>query len=388
MSAPLVYIITGEPSGDMLGATLMAALKRRTGGAVRFAGIGGEAMRDEGLETLFPMADLAVMGLVEVLPRIPRILGRIRETIADIEKRRPDVVVTVDSWGFTGRIAKALKARGSSIPRVHYVAPQVWAWREGRVKDVAARVDRLLCLLPNEPAYFQRAGLRAVHVGHPVVESPAGDGEGFRERHGIDGETPLLCLLPGSRRMEVARLLPVYGEMLRLLSANQPRLRVVVPTVETVAAQVRRAAAKWPVPAVIVQGAALRRDALAAADVAVAASGTVALEVAMAGLPSVVTYKVSALTAAIGRRLLRVRHVSLVNILMDREVVPELLQEDCTPKALAETVRRLLVDPVTRAEQQRGLGEAMRRLGAGGSSPSDRAAEEVLAVLEAGPVQR
>ncbi len=383
MTAPLVYIITGEPSGDMLGAALMAAMKQRTGGAVTFAGIGGEAMREEGLAPLFPMAELAVMGLVEVLPRLPRILSRIQQTVRDIEHRRPDVVVTVDSWGFTGRVTAALKKRGSRIPRVHYVAPQVWAWKEGRVKDVAARVDRLLCLLPNEPPYFQRVGLKAVHVGHPVVDRPAGDRAGFRERHGIAPDELLLCLLPGSRRMEVSRLLPVYGKALHRLVGDLPGLRVVVPTVETVAPQVQKAAAAWPAPTVIVRGAALRRNALAAADAAVAASGTVALEVAMAGVPSVVTYKVSRITAAIGRRLIKVRYVNLVNILMNKPVVPELLQEDCTPAAVAAAARRLLVDPVARSEQRRGLAEAMRRLGAGTTSPSDRAAEEVLAVIQA-----
>lgn len=379
-AAPLLYIIAGEPSGDLLGGRLMAALKEETAGRIVFAGVGGEAMRAQGLSSLFPMAELSVMGLAEVLPRVPAILRRLRQTVADIQARRPAAVITIDSWGFTGRIALRLKIAGSKIPRIHYVAPMVWAWREGRVRHLADRLDLLMTLLPNEPAYFRAAGLRAVHVGHPVIEGGAehGDGTAFRARHGIPAAAPLLCVLPGSRHSETSRLLAPMAGAVGLLAQRFPGLRVMVPTVETVAETVTAAVAGWPLPTVVVRGAAEKYDAFAAADAALAASGTVALELALAGLPAVITYKLSPVTAAIGRRLLKVRYVNLVNILLDRPVVPELLQERCRPAELAAAVGELLADGAAREAQRQGLREALAKLGHGGPSPSRRAARAVL----------
>lgn len=382
-ASPLIYLIAGEPSGDLLAGRLMAALRDLTQGAVRFAGVGGEAMREQGLESLFPQADLAVMGLAEVVPRIPLILRRLRQTLADIEARRPAVIVTIDSWGFTGRVAARLKTRGSTVPRLHYVAPMVWAWKEKRVHQLAERVDRLLCLLPNEPEYFQKAGLSAVHVGHSVLEGGAGQGDGvaFRRRHGIADDAPLLCLLPGSRHSETSRLLPVFERTVRLIAATHPGLRVVMPTVETVADSVTRTVSGWRSPVTVVRGTSERYDAFAACQVALAASGTVSLELAMAGLPMVVTYRVAPLTAFLARRLLKVKYVTLLNLLMDREVVPERLQDDCRPEILAAEVGRLLDDPQARAEQEREVAVALTRLGRGGESPSRRAAAEVLRMI-------
>lgn len=383
MTGPLVYLVAGEPSGDLLAARLMAALKELTGGRVRFAGIGGEAMREEGLSSLFPQGDLAVMGLVEVLPRIPRILRRLKQTLADIAEKTPDVVVTVDSWGFTGRVAKALKKSGSTVPRIHYVAPMVWAWKAKRVHQLAARVDRLMCLLPNEPQLFEKAGLNAVHVGHSVLESGAetGDGLSFRRRHGILEQVPLLCVLPGSRRSETSRLLPIFRDTVSRLVASRPDLRVVVPTVETVAAEVEAGTAHWPVPVTVVKGRQARYDAFAASRAALAASGTVALELALAKLPMVVAYRLSPLTAILARRLIKLRFVCLINILQDRAVVPELLLEDCRPETLAAALAPLLDDESARAEQLAGMAESLVGLGLGGESPSLKAAREVLSMI-------
>ncbi len=377
--APLVYIVAGEPSGDQLAARLMSALRQRLDGRVRFAGIGGEMMAEQGLVSLFPQAELAVMGLAEVLPRIPRILRRLEETLTDIAARRPAAVVTVDSWGFTGRLHKGLKARLPGIPRLHYVAPMVWAWKEKRSRQLAERVDLLMCLLPNEPAYFTRHGLTAVHVGHPVIESGAGGGDGraFRERHGL-GDAPLVCVLPGSRHNEVSRLLPEFAGTLDLLRRTRPGLRAVAPTVETVADEVAAHAAGWPVPAVVVRGQREKYDAFAASRAALAASGTVALELAMAGLPNVIAYKLAPVTAFLARRLIKIKYANLVNLLMDQSVVPELLLDACRPDRLAAALEPLLDDDTARQAQIAGMGEAMRRLGYGGDSPSLRAADAVL----------
>lgn len=383
MTAPLVYLVAGEPSGDLLGARLMAGLKEMTGGAIAFAGIGGEAMRAQGMTSLFPQADLAVMGVAEVIPRIPLILKRLSQTVADVEAKRPAVLVTIDSWGFTGRLAMRLKERGSRIPRVHYVAPMVWAWKEKRALKLARCIDLLMCLLPNEPPFFERVGLPAVHVGHPVLEGGAdkGDGAAFRQRHGLDGDAPILCVLPGSRHSETSRLLGVFGDTAATLAERYPGLSVVVPTVETVAEEVRACVASWPMPVRVVHGLQERYDAFAASRAALAASGTVALELALAGVPMAIGYRVAPLTAFLARLLLKVRYVCLLNLLMDRAVVPEFLQEDCRTELLVPALAGLLDDGPVRQAQLDGNHEALIRLGLGGESPSRRAAAQVLRMM-------
>lgn len=379
---PLIYVVAGEPSGDLLGGRLMAGLRARTGGAVRFAGIGGEAMRAEGLNSLFPMAELTVMGLVEVLPRIPRILRRVRETLDDIAAKQPDAIVTIDSWGFTGRVQKGCKQRFPHIPRIHYVAPMVWAWKPQRTKKLAAVLDLLMTLLPFEPQWFEREGLRSVHVGHPVVESGAenGDGAAFRARHGIAPEAKVLVVLPGSRQSETGRLLPVFGQTLERLAQDHPDLVVAVPTVETVAERVRATVLQWPLRTLVVDNRAEKYDCFAAGTAALAASGTVALELALAGLPAVIAYRVSPLTAFVARRFMgfKIKWATLVNMVLDRAVMPEFLQEECVPEAIAPAVAALLDDPADRAARHQQMAEAMRLLGYGGPSPSDRAAATVL----------
>src|SRR6266702_1905172 len=214
--APFLFLIAGEPSGDALGAALIAALRERAAGRLRVAGIGGEAMAEQGLASLVPLADLAVAGVAEVLPRAPLILRRVRETVAAIRAMKPDAVVTIDSSGFSWRVAQRLRRRGERLPLIHYVAPMVWAWRGGRARRMARWYDHLLTLLPFEPAYFERTGLAASYVGHPVLESGAdkGDGARFRARHGIGGDELVLSVLPGSRGGEVRRLVPIFGETL------------------------------------------------------------------------------------------------------------------------------------------------------------------------------
>jgi lipid-A-disaccharide synthase len=377
---PLVFLIAGEPSGDVIGGRLMAALKRATQGRIRFAGIGGERMIAEGLDPLFPLDELALFGLAELLPRLPNLLRRLRQTAESIRQERPDVVVTIDAPDFCLRIAKRLK--GSGIPFVHYVAPTVWAWRPGRARKMAGLVNHLLALLPFEPPYFHREGLDCTFVGHPIVEGGAGNGDAgrFRERHGIAADTPLLCVLPGSRQSEVGRLLPDFEAMLRLLAPGHSGLRAVVPTVPHVRERVEEAVRSWPVPVTVVEGDRDKYDAMAASTAAIAASGTVALELALARLPSVIAYRLHPLTVALYRRLIRVKYANLVNIMLDRMLVPELLQEDCTPQKLAEAVGRLLDDPAAREEQIAGVSEVARWLGAQGTLPSERAASVVLDV--------
>jgi lipid-A-disaccharide synthase len=380
---PLIYVIAGEPSGDFLGARLMAALKERTGGAVRFAGIGGEEMTAEGLESRMPLAELSIMGVAEVLPRARAILRHVRETVADIMRVAPDAVVTIDSSGFTWRVAHGLRRRGARLPLIHYVAPMVWAWRAGRARRMARWYDHLMTLLPFEPPYFAAVGLSCSYVGHPVVESGAdrGDGVAFRRRHGIAADTTLIVLLPGSRRGEVDRMLPIFKGAVELLAASRPRIAIALPTAETVHAQVSEAVARWPLPVMVLRGRGDKYDAFAAGDVALAASGTVALELALARLPSVIAYRINRLTHAIVSRIVKIPHAHLVNLVLGREAVPEFLQDDCTAENLAAAARRLLEDGAARAAQIEACAEALRALGYGALAPGLRAADEVLFII-------
>ncbi|MSO75732.1 MAG: lipid-A-disaccharide synthase [Alphaproteobacteria bacterium] len=381
---PFIFLVAGEPSGDALGAALMAKIKEQAPAAPRFAGVGGARMTEAGLVSLFPMADLSVMGVAEVVPRLPLLLRRIRQTADAILAMRPDAIVTIDSSSFNNRVAKRLVGAGSTIPRVHYVAPMVWAWRPGRAKRMAALYDHLLALLPFEPLLFEREGLATTWVGHPVVEQPAGGGARFRREHGIAVGAPLIAVLAGSRASEVERLLPVFADTVRRLGPRVDGLQVVLPTVEAVVETVSKAAAAWPVPTCVVLAGDAKRDAFAAADVALAVSGTVTLELAWAGVPMVVAYRLHPLSYWLGRRLLRVPHISLVNILLGRPAVPELLQGACAPDRLADAIVHLLRDPEARAAQRAGFGEAIARLAPAGRSPSAGAAERVLALAYRG----
>ena len=382
MTAPLVFLIAGEPSGDVLGGRLMAALNRATGGSVRFAGIGGPNMESHGLTSLFPMSDLTVMGVTEVVPRLPRIWRRLRQTVAAAKSSHPAAVVTIDSPDFSFRVARRLKGKG--FPLIHYVAPTVWAWRPGRARAIATFLNHVLALLPFEPPYFEAEGLACTFVGHPVVESGAdnGDGAAFRRRHGIEPLAPLVCFLPGSRASEVGPLIPIFGETLARLRAGRPDLRAVVATVETVSQTVTAATRDWPTAPLLVSGTADKYDAFAATDVALAASGTVALELAMAGTPAVIAYKINPLTAFLVRRLIRVRFANLVNIILDRPAVPEFLQNDCRPERLAAAIDHLLGNADARAQQVAAGRDALHRLGRGGPPTAERAAEVVLDVIE------
>jgi lipid-A-disaccharide synthase len=379
-----VHIVAGEASGDILGARLIAAL-RRARPDLTFSGIGGRAMAEQGVVSPFPIADLALMGFAEVVPKIPLLKRRMAEAVAQVAAARPDVVVTVDSPGFTMRLAERIRPMG--MPIVHYVAPQVWAWREGRVRKIARRVDRLLCLLPFEPAIFQAAGLDARFVGHPILEAGAGQGDAarFAARHGVaPGETPVI-VMPGSRGGEIGRLLPVFAATIARVAASHPGLRPIIPLAPAVAGPVADAVRGWPGRPILLTDPADKPDAYAAARVAggvgLIKSGTSSLEVAAGGVPMVVAYRLNPITAAILRRLVRVRFASLVNLLADEAVIPEFIQERCTPDLLAGALDALLSDPAARAAQVARFDALLARLGPDGTTPSQAAAAAVLDLL-------
>ncbi|NIA67307.1 lipid-A-disaccharide synthase [Pelagibius litoralis] len=376
---PLVFLIAGEPSGDLLAARLMAAMKAESGNRLRFAGIGGEQMTAQGLKSLFPIHEFAVMGFVEVLPHLFKIIMRIRQTVAIVKSLRPDVVITIDSPSFTLEVAQRLKGEG--IPLVHYVAPQVWAWKAGRAKRMARYLDLILALLPFEPPLFEKNGLKTRFVGHPAVELAVSDEQRLADRLPKTGEGPLLAVLPGSRKGEVRKLLPVFEATVAVLAERHPGLRVVIPTVETVEAEVRQRTASWTVPVEVVRGAEAKQKAFAEAQAALAASGTVALELAVASVPAVIAYRLSGIGAFLSAGLLTVPYVSLVNLIAERLVQPELLQGNCTVEKLVEPLESLLSDPQARQTQRSAYLEVVRALTPAEGSPSRCAAREVLDLL-------
>lgn len=378
--APLFYLVAGEASGDLLGAKLMQALRQRTGGRVRFAGVGGSRMVDQGLEVLFPQSDLAHMGLFELLRHLPLIIRRIYQTVGDVKWRRPAALITIDSPDFSFRVASRLK--GFGIPLIHYVAPTVWAWRPKRAKKIAGFLDHLLVLLPFEPPFFAKEGLGCTFVGHPLVESEAdkGDAKRFREKFGVDQNAPLMAVLPGSRMGEVKRLLPVFRETVLQAKARLPSLQIVVPTVGHVARHVKEEVSTWPVKAHFTDNDSDKYDGFAASLCGLACSGTVSVELAMAGLPTVIAYKIGWLTAKLYRRFIQTRFATLVNIMQDREVMPEFLQDKCTPDNLSQAVLAYLLDRGKREETGKQLGSIAEWLGRGQFVPSEKAADTVWRV--------
>ncbi len=379
-----IYLIAGEPSGDALGARLMRALKKKSGGNVDFFGIGGDTMEKEGMKSLFDISELAIMGFWEVVPSIPRVLRRIRQTTDDILRVRPDVVISIDSWSFGSRVQKKLRALKTDIPQVHYVAPQVWAWKKKRARTMYKYVDHLLTLLPQEPKYFTPYGLKTTFVGHPVIESPVvnSDGNTFRQKYHIGEDKKIICLLPGSRHNEVSRLLPVFLEAAAMLNKQHPDLFFVIPTVKTVAGRVKDMLKNAPVPVLVAEGEKDRHNAMQAATAAIAASGTVTLELAIANVPHIIGYKVAPLTAVLAKYFLHIQFVNLSNILLGREIVPELLQERCTAGNIVLYINRFLKQDRLYRYQQEGFKKVQGKLGLGEQKPSEKAVDVILELIE------
>lgn len=382
-----VFLIAGEASGDKLGAALMAGLRELA--EPDFSGIGGPLMQAEGLQSLFPMDELSIMGLAEVLPKYTHLKRRISQTAEAVIAARPDVLVTIDSPDFCLRVAKLVKAQ-SDIRIVHYVAPSVWAWRPGRAARMAKVVNQVLALLPFEPPYMQAAGVDCDFVGHPVVAEPqasAAQAQEFRTRHGI-GDAPLLLALPGSRRGEVARLAPRFGQALSRVMQSHPHLRIVVPTTANVTALVRELAAHWPgAPLILAPDdmsntlyQAEKRAAFRAADFALAASGTVSLELAAADTPMVIAYDMNPVSRVLIGLMLRIDTVTLVNLVSETRSVPECLGRNCTADKIGAALLGLMQAPDAQRDAMR---LTMERLGAGGKGPGLRAAQAILEKLPA-----
>ncbi|MHA6262038.1 lipid-A-disaccharide synthase [Arenibacterium sp. CAU 1754] len=379
-----VFIIAGEPSGDRLGGALMEGLKTLVPEGVSFDGVGGAQMAAQGLVSRFPMDELSVMGIAEVLPKYRHLKRRIAEMAQAVIDTKPDVLITIDSPDFCLRVARLVKD-ACSVRTVHYVAPTVWAWRPGRAAKMARMIDHVLALFPFEPPLMQAAGMECDFVGHPVVAEPqATDREiaDFRAAFGL-GDAPWLLVLPGSRRSEVGRLAPVFGQAVYLFLKRHPDMRIVVPAAAPVAGLVREAMTGWPGDPVMIDptrlspdlAAAHKRGAFAGASLALAASGTVSLELAAASTPMVVAYRFHWLSWHIMRGMALIDTVTLVNLVSETRVVPECLGPACRPDNIAEALDNVLAAPEA---QTAAMKTTMQRLGQGGDAPGLRAARAIL----------
>lgn len=378
-SKPLIYLVAGEPSGDALGGRLMTALRRRLSDKVDFAGVGGESMQAEGLTSLFPMEELSVMGIVEILPHARALFRRMSQVAGDIDRLSPDAVVTIDAPAFAHGVSKRIRQRG--IPRIHYVAPQLWAWRPWRVHKFRRHFNHVLALLPFEPEWFESRGVSCRFVGHPVIESGAdgGDGAAFRTRHDIVPDAKVLCCLLGSRRGEVKRHVVQFHEAIERVAAATPGLVCVLPTVQNLANEIHEFAEGLSCRSIVVAGGDEKYAAMAASDFALAASGTVTLELSMADVPTVVAYRMAFLTYVLGKPLINVAYANLINLILDRPVIPELLQTRCTGENLSNALITLLGSAGN--EQREQVKSGLQALGLDGASPSDRAAEAILEII-------
>ncbi|QFU16419.1 lipid-A-disaccharide synthase [Microvirga thermotolerans] len=384
-SSPLlIWMVAGEESGDQLGAKLMRSLRARLGpDRVRFEGVGGHAMGREGLRSLFPLEDIAVMGISAVIARLPTILRRIRMTADAAVAAKPDLLVIVDSPDFTHRVAKAVRARAPGIPIVDYVSPSVWAWRPGRAPKMRAYVDHLLALLPFEPEAHRRlGGPPTTYVGHPLIER-LGEIRPHPGERGRATDGPIkLLVLPGSRRSEVGRLMEPFGRALDLLRQRSPRpFEVTVPAVPHLVDEIRRRAGTWTVKPQIVEGEAAKWAAFREADAALAASGTVTLELGLSGVPMVVAYRVSKIEEVL-KYLIKAPSIVLTNLVLGENVIPELIQWDCTPEKLADALLPLFSDTPERRRQIEAFGRMDDLMRIGDEAPSERAARIVTEVLE------
>ena len=384
MTRPLtVMLVAAEASGDALGAGLARALKARLGDKVRFVGVGGGRMAAEGVESPFDIADLSILGIFEALAAYRRVMRRVADTAALAEREKPDLAILIDSWGFTLRVAHALRKLFPAMPLIKYVGPQVWATRPGRAKTLAAAVDHLLSIHSFDAPWFEAAGLTTTFVGNPALAKDFSRASAARLRKAI-GAKPgedILLMLPGSRPAEIKLVMPVFEEAVLRLKADRPDLHVVIPAAGTVLEPVKAKVAGWPFRAHVIEDEQLKDDAFVAGTVALACSGTVTTELALAGTPMVVAYRIGAASYAILKLIFKSPWVTMFNIAAKDFVAPEFLQAECTADRLAAAVAERLDDPAMRKAQVEAQNAALALMGRGGPDPSDKAADTVIKLL-------
>lgn len=380
-----LMLVAAEASGDALGAGLMAQLRVQAPDIDwSFVGVGGARMAEQGVESPFDIAQLSILGLIEGLKALPRVKARVRDTVALAVREKPDAVVLIDSWGFTVRVAQAIRKALPGVPLIKYVGPQVWAARPGRAKTLAGAVDFLLALHPMDPPFFEAQGLKTVVVGNPALHTDFGGADPlvFRKSIGLGADTPMLLVLPGSRPAEIKHMMPVFGEVLTRLHKTHPEVVFVMPVADTVRARVEAAVRDIPVPIRLVESEAEKFAAMRAATLALACSGTVSTELALAGCPMVIAYKLEPLTYWIYKRISTLKHATMFNIMADRRIAPEFLQDQCTADNLLNAIEQRLNDGALRETQVREQFEALDLMGRGSPPTAVRAAKAVLDFLD------
>ncbi len=389
MTKPHIFIVAAEKSGDELGAGLVRALRKQSKNRIRLSAIGGSALAGEGLTSQVDISALSILGFVEALKAYPRIMQRVAETARAVMASGADAVVLIDSWGFMIRVAKRLKKQGFSGQIIKYVAPQVWAMREGRSKVLAEGVDHLLTIHDFDAPYFTRHGLNTIYVGNPVFDQAydRGDGAGLRAEYNISDANPVLTILFGSRLSEIQRLAEPFADAVARLKKAMPELAVISPVSDTISEDVLAAAAQYPhLQDVILLKENRKLDCFAAANAAIACSGTVTSQLASAGVPTVVGYKLNTLTYLVARQLFKPDYISIVNIANDQLLMPEFMQNDCNGKSLADTVLPYLTNRQTRNKASQALISATKKMRKGNSdgkagTSSARAARAVLGIV-------
>jgi lipid-A-disaccharide synthase len=377
-----ICLIATETSGDRLGASLMKVLRQRLGDAVQFEGVGGQSMAREGLASLFPIEELSIIGVAAVVKQLPKILRLIRNTAVAVTEASPDVLVIIDSPDFTHRVARRVRSKDPSIPIIDYVSPSVWAWRRGRARAMRAYVDQVLALLPFEPEEYRKLrGPPCSYVGHPLTEQIGVLRPGPEEQKRRDQAPPIVLVLPGSRRSEIKHHMRVFGETLARLHAQGLSFEPILPTMPHLHQAVAEGLANWPVQPRILVGEQEKRAAFRIARAALAKSGTVTLELAIAGVPMVAAYRTGSAEAWVMRRLIDVNSVILANLVVGENVVPEFLQRDCTPENLANALSEVLADSASRRRQIEAFAKIDAIMSTGSQTPSARAAEIVLAAM-------
>jgi len=382
-----IFLVAGEHSGDALGAKLMSGLRSRSTRPLKFSGVGGSEMAGEGLNSLFPIEDVAVMGPLSILPRLPKIVRRVYQTVDAAVAERPDIVVIIDSPEFTHPIAKRIRKRMPFVPIVDYVCPSVWAWRPWRARKMRPYVDRVLALLPFEPDALQRlGGPPGTYVGHPLIERldeiRSADAAGLASRLGIADGLPVLLILPGSRSSEVAHLIDDFGDAIARLSELGVQFHVVIPAVQHLRETIVARSGGWKVKPHVIDGASDKYAAMQLARAAMAASGTVTLELALAGTPMIAAYKSDAVTAYVVRRLLTTDTALLSNLVLGERAFPEFMQADCTAESLSQALVDIMRDGAARDRQLAALARVPGKVALPSGTPSTAAADVVLKVLE------
>ena len=381
---PIIYILALEPSGDILGADLIKALNDEAQGKIKIIGVGGEQMKSNGLVSLFNPKELSILGIVEVLPKIFIIIYRLYQIILDISKKKPDIFISIDSWGFTGFVHRILKLKLNSIRRIRYVAPQVWAWRPKRAKKISNWIHHLLTLFPFEPDLFERHGLKSTWVGHPIIHrlNYIDNGFSFRKKRLISQNDLVITFLPGSRVSEIKVHGPIFVEIIKKLNKNYPNFHIFIPTVKVFKEEVEHIFKDLKPLVSIITDYDEKIDAFSATNVALASSGTVSLELAMMKVPHIITYRINFLSAFFFKYLSLTKYVNIINYIYDREIVPELLQSKCNAVDLYNSLTSLITDKEKQSQQMEKFNLIKNKLLINGTNPSKNAAKVILSELQ------